>query len=224
MDGERSGAGDEVTTKTVTKLVVIFGFLLAFVAGLIVGVNRPQQIASTNSAPTGPTSRPSRESELDALLNLRPEQKAEMKKIWSEMADRGRKQHEDRRRDLRRERDEKVQALLTPEQKSRFDQIHNDYNEQNQALDREMRANFQKAVDATKALLDPDQRARYEEWLSKRQWDRGPRGGPGGPDGDRGGPGRGGPGGGDRGGPPRFDRDATRRSGAGATSKPVDQP
>ena len=208
-----------------TKLVVIFGFLLAFVAGLIVGVNRPQPVVSTNSSPTGPATRQSRESELDALLNLRPEQKAELKKIWSEMADRGRKQHEDQRRDLRRERDEKVQALLTPEQKSRFDQIHKDYDDQNRALESEMRANFQKAVEATKALLDPDQRAKYEEWLSKRQWDRGPRGG-GGPGGEHRGPGGpgGGPGGGGPGGPNRFDRDATRRSDAGATSKPSDQP
>jgi Spy/CpxP family protein refolding chaperone len=208
----------------VTKLVVIFGFLLAFVAGLIVGVNRPQPVASISSAPVGgPQSRPSRESELDTLLNLRPEQKAELKKIWSEMADRGRKQHEDQRRDLRRQRDEKVQALLTPEQKSSFEQIHKDYDDQNRALESEMRANFQKAVEATKALLDPDQRAKYEEWLSKRQWDRGPRGG-GGPGGPGGGEhrGTGGPGG--PGGPNRFDRDATRRPDAGATSKASDQP
>ena len=214
-----------------TKLVVIFGFIVAFVAGLIVGVNRPQQIASTNSVPGQPTSRPSRESELDTLLNLRPEQKAELKKIWSEMADRGRKQHEDRRRELRRQREEKLEALLTPVQKATTQQVRQDYDEQTRALDREMRANFQKCVEATKALLDPDQRMKYEEWLEKRQWGRGPRGpgggggggGPGG--GDRGPGGREGPGG-PGGGPPHHDheRDATRRSDAGATSKPSNQP
>jgi uncharacterized membrane protein len=207
----------------VTKLVVIFGFMLAFVAGLIVGVNRPQRIASTNAP--GPTTRQNRESELDALLNLRPEQKAELKKIWSEMAERGRKQHEDRRRDLRRQRDEKLEALLSPQQKATTQQVRQEYDEQNRALDREMRANFQKSVEATKAVLDPDQRVKYEEWLEKRQWGRGPRGpgggGPGGPGGERGGErGPGGPGG----GPPHHDRerDATRRSDAGATSKPSD--
>src|SRR6187401_56905 len=103
MDRKRSGAGNEIKRepRIVTKLVVIFGFLLAFVAGLIVGVNRPQPVASTTSTPSGPTTRQSRESELDTLLNLRPEQKAEMKKIWSEMAEHGRRQHEDRRRDVR---------------------------------------------------------------------------------------------------------------------------
>ena len=202
-----------------TKLVVIFGFVLAFAAGLIVGVNRPQQIASTNAP--GPATRQSRDSELDALLNLRPEQKAELKKIWSDMAERGRKQHEDRRRDLRRQRDEKLEALLSPQQKATTQQVRQEYDEQNRALDREMRANFQKSVELTRGVLDPDQRVKYDEWLEKRQWGRGPRG-PGGPGGERGGEhGPGGPGGG---GPPHHDheRDATRRSDAGATSKPSD--
>src|SRR5215207_2488240 len=118
-----------------TKLVVIFGFLMAFVAGLIVGVNRPQQVVNSVGAPE-PTTRHGpgrdRDSELDALLNLRPEQKAELKKIWSETADRGRKQHEDRRRELRRQRDEKIQALLGAHQKASFEQAHKDYDEQTQ--------------------------------------------------------------------------------------------
>jgi hypothetical protein len=199
----------------VTKLVVIFGFLMAFAAGLIVGVNRPQHVATT-AAPGGGITRPSRGdrgSELDTLLSLRPEQKDALKKIWSEMAERGRKQHEERRREFRRQRDEKIQALLSPEQKPSFEKVHKDYDEQNKSLEREMRANFQQAVEATKGVLDPDQRVKYEKFLSERQWDRGPRGGPGG--GDRG------PGGG---GPPRHERDTTRRSDAGATSKPADQP
>jgi len=215
----------------VTKLVVIFGFIMAFVAGLIVGVNRPQQVTDTNPlAVPPPTTRQSRESELDTLLNLRPEQRAEMKTIWSEMADRGRKQHEDLRRDLRKQRDDKIQALLSPEQKAQFEQVQKEYAEQTMAMDREMRANFEASVKATKALLDPDQRVKYDEWLEKRQWGRGPRGpgGPGGGGGDRGGPG-GDRGPGDRGpggGPPHHDRDRdpTGRPDAGATSKPANQP
>jgi Spy/CpxP family protein refolding chaperone len=211
----------------VTKLVVIFGFLLAFLAGLVVGVNRPQPVAVNPGAGAGGTTRPTRgPSELDALLNLRPEQKAKLKAIWSEVADKGRKQHETRRDELRDERDQKIQALLTPEQKSRVEQAHKDYDDQRKALEREMRANFQKAVEATRAVLDSDQRVKYEQWLEKRQWGRGPRGGdrgPGGGDrGDRGDRGPGGPGG--PGGPPHHDRDTTGRSDAGATSKPSNQP
>jgi Spy/CpxP family protein refolding chaperone len=230
VDRERPRDGDEVSETTVTKLVVIFGFLMAFVAGLIVGVNRPQQVVVGPSAPGGagggggPTSRPSRESELDTLLNLRPEQKAKLKEIWSEVADKGRKHHDHRRDELRDQRDRNVQSLLTAEQKSRFEQVHKDYDDQRKALEREMRASFQKAVEDTKALLDPDQRAKYEQWLEKRQWGRGPRGGPGG---DRG------PGGGDRGGDrgpggggggTHRDHETTRKSDAGATSKSSGQP
>ena len=202
-----------------TKLVVIFGFLVAFVAGLIVGVNRPQQVVSNAGA--GPSTRPSgrgdRGSELDALLQLRPEQKAELKKIWSEMADRGRKHHEERRRELRRQRDEKIQAMLTSEQKAASKQAHEEYDQQTDALEREMRTNFQKAVEATKAVLDPEQRVKYEEFLRRREWDRGPRGAGGG---DRD---RGDHRGGDRGGSHR-EHETTRKSDAGATSKPSDQP
>jgi hypothetical protein len=203
----------------VTKVVVIFGFLMAFVAGLIVGVNRPQQVVSNSGAPGGGTStRPVRgPGELDALLALRSDQKDAMRKIWSETADRGRKEIEKRRDDLRRERDEKTEALLSSDQKTSIKQIREQYDQQREALDREMRANFHKAVEATKAILDDAQRAKYEQWLEKREWGRGPRGG-----GDRG------PDGGDRGsrggggGPPHHDRETTRKSDAGATSRPSD--
>jgi Spy/CpxP family protein refolding chaperone len=192
----------------VTKVVVIFGFLMAFAAGLIVGMNRPQRLvanAPTDAKPSSSTTRPGPRGpgELDALLNLRPEQKEQLKKIWSDMAERGRKQHEERRNQLREQRDQKIQSLLTPEQKAQFEKAHADYDEQRKALDREMRANFEQAVEATKAVLDPDQKVKYEQWLAKRSWDRGPRGG-------------------DRGGPPEFENH--RRPDAGATSTPSNQP
>ena len=219
-----------------TKVVVIFGFLMAFVAGLIVGVNRPQQVVSNPGATggTGSTTRPARgPGELDALLGLRPEQKEAMRKIWSETADRGRKEIENRRNDLRRERDEKIEALYSSEQKTSIKQIREQYEQQRDGLDAEMHANFQKAVKATKDILDPDQRAKYEQWLERHDWGRGGRGGDrGGPGGDRGGPGGDrGPRGGDRGdrgpggpgsGPPHREHETTRKSDAGATSRPSD--
>src|SRR5688572_21236166 len=170
---------------------------MAFVAGLIVGVNRPQQVINNPSANggggPGSTTRPHGNrgpGELDALLALRPDQKEAMRKIWAETADKGRKEIENRRNDLRRQRDEKIEALFSPEQKSSIKQIREQYDQQRESLDREMRANFQKAVEATKPILDADQRAKYEQWLERREWGRGgSRGGGGdrGPGGDRGG-------------------------------------
>ena len=219
-----------------TKVVVIFGFLLAFVAGLIVGVNRPQQVVSNpgaNGGGPGSTTRPHGggrgPGELDALLNLRPDQKDAMRKIWAETADRGRKEIEKRREDLRRARDAKIEALYSSEQKASIEQIRDEYDRQRESLDREMRANFQKAVEATKAILDADQRAKYEQWLDRREWGRGPRGGGSGDRGDRGdrGPGgdRGDRGPGPGGGPPpppNREQSTTRTSDAGATSRPSD--
>ena len=197
-----------------TKFVVIFGFLMAFVAGLIVGVSRPQHVA-TSGANTGPTTRQGRDrgSELDTLLKLRPEQKEQMKTIWSEVADKGRKHHEHRRDELRDERDAKVQALFSPEPRSRYEQIQQEYDDQRKALEREMRANFDQAVKETEAILDPDQLVKYREWHAKRMADRN-RGGDRGRDRGRGG-------GGDRDG---SSNETTRRSDARATSAPSNQP
>jgi len=70
------------------------------------------------------------------------------------------------------------------------------------ALDREMREPFEKAVKATDEILTPEQRIKYHELLARHQFDRGPR-----DHGDRG-----------------F-RDSNRRGGDDhATSQPRSQP
>jgi len=204
---------------SMAKVMIVVGFLVAFAAGLTVGLEmrRPAVAVAPVTPPestTKPTTRQGRgPGWLESELKLDAEQKKQMNKIWSEMArGGGRDEMERRRRQYREERDQAILALVKPEDKSSYDAILQKYRDQLQSIERDMRANFEKAVEETNKILTPEQQAKYKEMLSRyRPPDRGERGGPGG----HRGPGPGGPGG-DR------DRDdfKHKRSDDGATSKP----
>lgn len=209
-----------------TKLVVALGFCVAFAAGLMVGMQQANrtQVAS-NAGVSPPTTmqgqRPGRGRDsknwLPSELNLTQQQQDAMNKIWSEVAQRGRNDQEDRRRQLRRDRDEAMAALIRPEDYGQLDQIIRTYAEQLAAIDAEQKASFDAAVQKTKQVLTPAQQTKYEELLKRHQFP-GPWRGGGGPGGPRG---FGGPsdGGRDR---QNREHDQTRRSDdAGASSRPV---
>jgi len=150
-----------------TKLVVIVGFLVAFGAGLAVGIK-------SRHAALPLTTRPSHHSGwLSAELNLTPQQQEQLKAIWSETMQRGGHEREEQRRPLRRQRDEGVAALIRPEDKPRYDKILEDYSEQTNALDGEWRSSYQAAVERTKQILTPQQRTKYEELLQRHESERG---------------------------------------------------
>jgi hypothetical protein len=116
-----------------TKIVVIVGFVVAFAAGLMVGMDSHRPGAAS------PTTKPSYPSWLVAELNLTTKQQEEMHKIWSDTAKKGRHEQDEARRQLRRERDEAIAALVRPEDYGRYDQILKTYNDQMDALDRQAR-------------------------------------------------------------------------------------
>jgi Spy/CpxP family protein refolding chaperone len=210
-----------------TKFVVILGFFVAFAAGLIVGIESRQTSGAATSIPPAPTTVPGaramrRAGFLPTELNLTPQQQEAMKKIWSDGGgvSRAREEQQEKRAALRRQRDEAIAAMLGPTEKATYDEIQKKYQDQVQALDREMRAGFEAKVKQTNELLTPEQRTKYEEILKRHQWDRG---------GDRG-SGRGGDRGGSRGegsgapppgGTPARERDNSRGPDAGATSRPA---
>jgi Spy/CpxP family protein refolding chaperone len=196
-----------------TKLVVIIGFAVAFAAGLIVGLESRQTSIGSTAAPAA--TRPSGgrgpgPGWLTSELNLNPQQQEQMKQIWSEVARHGRGEQEDRRRQLRSERDDAIAALVPAQDKEKYEQIRKNYSDQMAAMDQDMRSRFDEAVKKTKDILTPEQRTKYDEILSRHQGDRGgPRGGPGGP-----------------GGPERHRDPTTRRGdfGGGATPRSSSQP
>jgi hypothetical protein len=163
-----------------SKVVVILGFLVSFAAGLTVGWRlmprptpevRPAQFGGKN----GPLSRPSGGNRdqgptgwLTAVLKLSPDQQDKMKEIWSATAHEGRREREERRQALKKTRDESVTKLMADSgRKADFDQIDDTFKKGLAELDAEWRANFQAAVEKTKAILTDDQRTKYEEILKR---------------------------------------------------------
>jgi Spy/CpxP family protein refolding chaperone len=148
-----------------TRLIVVVGFLTAFVAGLMLGAMfRP---LPSVAQPLPPATRPDRESWLAQQLDLSPDQQQQMKQIWSDVSRRGRGPG-DKRWQFRRERDEAIKALVPEGQKAAYDRIHADYEAKVDADEKENRAQFDRAVERTKALLTPDQQKKYEEILGRQ--------------------------------------------------------
>jgi Spy/CpxP family protein refolding chaperone len=205
------------------KIMVVIGFLIAFAAGLAVGVEMRRPSVAQGPMPvepptrtTGPATRGSRSPGgwIASELKLSPDQRKKMDAIWSEVAKGGREEMDKERDALRKHRDEAILALVGTDNKVKYDEIQKNYRDRQQAMERKMRGRFEKAVEDTKLILDPEQREKYEQLLARH---RPP---------DRDGRGRGGPGssGGPR-GPGGSENFEHRRGGDdGAASRPVPQP
>ena len=155
-----------------TRIIVIVGFLIAFGAGAVVGLQ-------LRTAPARATEQPAqapRSSWLRSELGLTPEQNEQMKNIWEGLHNSGRS-YEDRRHRLRDERDEAIAALLAPSVMGDYDRVLADYSNKLTALGQERDKAFGEAVEKTKQILTPQQRSKYEEFLKRREPDRGGRGG-----------------------------------------------
>jgi len=159
----------------VTRFVVIIGFLVAFAAGFVVGQRRLGS-GPANGGPSGigSTTRPSGRDRgwMERELNLNGEQKERMKEIWADFARGGPREHEEKRRALRRQRDEEIAALVRPESMREYDEIQNRYDDAVAALDKDMRQKFEERVKQTKEILTPEQREKYETIFKDRERDR----------------------------------------------------
>jgi Spy/CpxP family protein refolding chaperone len=174
----------------ITKLTVLLGFVVAFSAGLLTGLNSrqpsPPEVSSASAEPTtqrgGPRERDrDRDRDRDRgflsrELNLSPEQREQMKQIWSPVAARSGREQDELRRRYRNERDEAIADFIRTQDLHAYDQILKAYQDKLAALDQEFRSAYQKAVDQTRQILTPEQRAKYEELLKRNQpGERGPR-------------------------------------------------
>src|SRR5690348_1714870 len=104
-----------------TKLLILAGFLVAFAAGLVVGVqnrqiaalSRPGSAGSPAVPTTGSATRPAHHhgGMLTEALGLSPDQQTQLNAIWSAIASQGRERDEARRQS-RKERDDAIVALI----------------------------------------------------------------------------------------------------------------
>lgn len=145
-------------------ILTIVLFVVALGSGIVVGMNVKR----------GGDREGGERSFLADELKLTPTQRDQMREIWQEMAHGGARR--DAYRTIQKERDEEVVALLTPDQKAAYDKIQEKATQKIAELNKERDAAFQKAVEKTKAILDPQQRVKYEEILKRGPGAGGPRG------------------------------------------------
>jgi len=150
-----------------TRWIVLGCFLAAFVAGVAAGV-----------ALFPPPPPPPPGSWLTHELDLTPEQRTRMRQIWSGVM-RGPRHSE--RQAMEKEKDEAVRALLTDEQKARYEEVAKGFAARLAAQADERKKAFEDAVESTKKILSEKQRAKYEEILKQRGGGWGRRGPPGPP-------------------------------------------
>ena len=103
-----------------------------------------------------------------------------MRDIWSQVMD-GVPRSFDRFRDLQQQFRKDALALLTPEQRAKYEDLEKHYRDQLARLDADREARFNQAVAKTKQILTPEQAAKYDDLISHRPGpgaDAGPPGPP----------------------------------------------
>jgi len=111
-------------------------------------------------------------------LDLTPEQRAQMRQIWSEPAPgSSMREHFERRRAIEQSRDEALRALLTEDQKVQHDRILQEYEQQRAKLGEERRKWVQERMERTKAILTEVQLKKFQELREMGRGRRPMRGG-----------------------------------------------
>ena len=173
---------------TKAKLILIAAFVVTLAAGVVAGYTLRSLCHHAPKAVSGGGPAPARETGATSLhnlfleLKLTPAQKAKMDEIWDGVVRAARKLHEEQRQAFQKRRDEAIRAILTEEQKARFDEVLKDYDSKKPERDKERdmarEKLFQEAVEKTKLILNAEQRTKYEAWLKSRHEERHPGGAP----------------------------------------------
>jgi len=111
-------------------------------------------------------------------LQLTPEQQDTMKSIWLAMARENGQKYAEKRREITKERDDEIFALIEDNKKLSYESCVDRYSQQLADLNRERAAAFNEAVTKTLAILDPTQKSKYEAMVNQgfrgSPWDRPP--------------------------------------------------
>lgn len=147
--------------------LTVLVFVVALGSGVVIGMNLPHH---------GDSPRPQERSWLADELKLTSEQRERMRAIWSAMLPEGQGRsgehggtgrHSEARRQLIRDRDEGIASLIPSDKKTEYESVLARFEQREEELSREREKAFQKVVEQTKLILNPEQRLKYEELLKK---------------------------------------------------------
>jgi Spy/CpxP family protein refolding chaperone len=170
------------------KLVVIVGFLLAFGAGLVVGLSGARRLENgVSQKPTTPPTTRRGFAGLAAVLKLTPEQAKQIEQLRTKTMTEVTRERDDRSAVIHRQRDEKVVALVGAEKKDELDKVLAASQDDMRQLMGERPKAFDKMDEEIRKVLSDEQWKQYQSLQAARRGGRG--------DGTHRGPGgRGGPG------------------------------
>jgi hypothetical protein len=139
----------------------LLGFALAaiclvFASGIAVGVVGRRAL------------RPNRfQSVLVEELDLTPDQRREIQRVWSEVAEKHTPVPMEEMARADAERWQAIDQLLTPQQRAQLAQVQQRFEDRMQGLDQGNRERAARAEEQTRQLLTPPQREKYERLLAR---------------------------------------------------------
>jgi hypothetical protein len=147
------------------KLVIGAVFALTLSSGVVAGM-LVSRIPGGPSHP-GEVSSSAHVTMLEQVLQLKPDQQQKMQKIWEGVRDKADSCYA-QAQDLQRRQWAEMAAMLTPEQKVKFNSIQTEFQSRFDELKRQRENEFTKAVRDTDAILSEDQRKQFHELIEKR--------------------------------------------------------
>lgn len=142
---------------TKTKVILFASFALVFAAGVAFGLVLRQ--------PERPRRR---RSHLSSELDLSPEQREQMREIWSPVW-RAWSEYRKRRRALQEERDVAVLELFNDDQVKRREELVAQYAEKLEQLSQEQKETSERAKERTREILTEEQWPKYEELMQRQR-------------------------------------------------------
>jgi len=137
--------------------------VVVLAAGVVAGMLASRLPASG----AGETAAGDRRSALEEELGLTPKQREEMRRIWENVRDQV-NDCDRAGRDLPRQRDNEIIAMLTDEQKVKFEKIAKDYHQREIALKQEREGAFGEGVNKTNEILTKPQQEKYSQIIKAR--------------------------------------------------------
>ena len=143
------------------KVIFIAAVLLALSAVGVVA------FVATHS-PQPPVAAAPEHTWLTDELNLTPPQRDQIKAIWTGTMQSVMQKLGERRKTLRDERDAAIMEMLSPEQKTEYEQILQQYAVGLKEIDQKRDTLFHDATEQTKSILNPEQVKKYLAILAER--------------------------------------------------------